>query len=84
MSVEPKLNAKRIARGKVPLRSYTYIHLNHEADSNIGSGNEVGSTKARHLVRGHFKVCRTGIFWWRPHFAGHGALKERAGYKVMA
>ena len=25
-----------------------------------------------HLVRGHFKVRKTGIFWWRPHTAGRG------------
>lgn len=39
-----------------------------------------------HIVRGHPKVRRTGIYWWSPFWrgdAGNGRI-ERSGYEVRA
>lgn len=40
-----------------------------------------GGTKAAHWVRGHFKKCKTGTFWWKAHIAGSGELKAKP-YKI--
>lgn len=37
-----------------------------------------------HRVRGHFKIRKNGIFWWRPFVRGTGELIERSGYKLVA
>ena len=47
------------------------------------SGEEEGEgSRAAHWVRGHFKNRRTGTFWWSPHTAGAGEIKNREGYFV--
>jgi hypothetical protein len=37
-----------------------------------------------HLVRGHFKVRRTGLFWWSPHVRGKGEAPVGQTYIVKA
>lgn len=39
----------------------------------------------RHVVRGHFKLRSSGVYWWRPFFRGRSANGEvrRSGYSVI-
>jgi hypothetical protein len=37
------------------------------------SGIPVHEIRA-HLVRGHFKIRQSGIYWWSPHVRGKAAL----------
>ena len=45
-----------------------------------------GEQKRLHICSGHFKVRKTGIYWWRPHWRGHEELGivERRGHKITA
>lgn len=77
----------RRARGKKPPLSYSTVTINlSRRDQRIAEG--VGATPAEireHIVRGHFKVRRTGVFWWRPFFRGDAEIGrvERTGYRVV-
>jgi hypothetical protein len=77
----PKLAAARQRRNKPALRPYTYIHLNHAIKEGSATDATSGG-KALHLVRGHFKVRKSGTFWWRPYFAGTLPEAKRAAYVV--
>jgi len=78
---EPKLNRVREKRGKPALRNYTYVNLVRSVKDGSATTATAGG-KALHLVRGHFKVRKTGTFWWRPHFAGTLPEKHRDAYIV--
>jgi hypothetical protein len=80
-----ELNAARTKRGKPPLQSYTYVHLLAGAEDHMASGGESEETKqtrAAHVVRGHFKNRKTGVYWWNAHVAGAGEVKHRDAYIV--
>lgn len=38
----------------------------------------------QHLVRGHFKIRRTGVYWWSPFLRGDGTrgTVKRVEYEV--
>ncbi|MGI9491893.1 MAG: hypothetical protein ACR2QF_05760 [Geminicoccaceae bacterium] len=74
-----KLNRKRRARGKLPLESHTILRLG--AGMGIPQGGSRASSRA-HLVRGHFKVRRGGVFWWNSHIRGDGKAQGRSAYEV--
>lgn len=78
VTVPKDLANARAKRGKPPLSNYTYIRSNMTPSASTGTGG----TKAAHLVRGHFKRRKTGVYWWKPHVAGSGELKERKAYIV--
>src|SRR3546814_607944 len=73
-----KLNKKRTARGRPPLVEHIVVKVSLNAKvrrraeaSGTGPGNWIRGT----LVRGHFKVRKTGIFWWSPHArSGYGTV----------
>ncbi len=66
-----KLNAARAKRRSFPLLDYSTItlHLDRHSREFPRAGDSHADLEA-HLVRGHFKVRRTGIFWWSPHVRG--------------
>ena len=71
-----KLNKKRLRAGKVPLFEYKTLDIFLGADSNIRrdrvkSARAAKSTCRLHCVRGHFKVRKTGMFWWSNFTRGH-------------
>lgn len=79
-----KLNRKRAAMGKPPLLGHRLVRIRLEgaryraaqADGAAGGPSARGT-----MVRGHFKVRRSGIFWWSPHpRRGFGAVTH--GYEV--
>lgn len=67
-----KLNKARKAKGAPLLHSYREIRLGLSlVQRNRLGGVHINDIMA-HLVRGHFKVRRTGLFWWSPHVRGKG------------
>lgn len=81
----PKLNKARLKRGKAPLVSFSTVHINlSRTRQRAGGARGMSEAEmAKHKVRGHFKVRRTGVFWWNDYERGdlaHG--RHRHDYKV--
>jgi hypothetical protein len=66
-------NKSRVRKGKKPLYDYHVLKLNlSKAEKNIACRNSISSGDVRaHLVRGHFKVRSSGVFWWSPFLRGN-------------
>jgi hypothetical protein len=63
-------NAKRERKGKRPLFSYHICRVRRDLSPVAGvSHGQVGGIRA-HLVRGHLKARKTGLFWWSRHARG--------------
>ena len=81
---EPRLNRARLKAGKPALVDYHQLTLRvaHRSGSEAREGGSGGHMRA-HTVRGHFKVRKTGIFWW-SHFMRGDVAEGFAGkrYKV--
>jgi len=66
-----KLNKHRTRSGKPLLRNFTVIKLNLSRAMQRKIEAAGGEAAYRqHLVRGHYKVRKTGIFWWSPFNRG--------------
>jgi hypothetical protein len=78
---QEKLNRARKRRGKPLLQSHTLIRLG--AGRGISRGGSRAGSKA-HIVRGHFKIRKGGVFWWSPHVRGDGRIGDREAYRVSA
>lgn len=79
-----RLNRRRIAAKKPPLREFVVTRLNlskgrAERGAAMGLSREASR---RHLVRGHFKVRKSGIYWWSPFVRGIGGVVPRERYAV--
>ena len=63
-----ELNKKRARRGKLPLSSHHTLTINPRVRRFFRSSGkgEVADLRA-HFVRGHFKVRKSGVFFWLPH-----------------
>lgn len=92
VSVQPeadvaKLNKARARSGKVPLLPHHPVVLNlSKAQRGRVMALATGLGRASldpHLVRGHFKLRKTGIFWWSPHTRG-GAGATPPTYRITA
>jgi len=89
-AVEPpaQLNKARVKRGRLPLVSYTNVSINlSRRDSRQASAHSMSAEDIRqHLVRGHFKIRKTGVYWWRNHIRGSTAAGavEHKSYRVSA
>lgn len=71
-----KLNKSRVKRGKPPLLGHREITMKLSAVRlrRTGAGTSGStSTKALHLVIGHFKTRKSGVYWWNPFFRGDPA-----------
>jgi hypothetical protein len=80
---DEKLNKARRKRGKVELLPYSTvsIELTQSQQRAVDSGRISREEARRHLVRGHFKVRATGVFWWGQFMRGslaHGAVERKA------
>lgn len=80
-----KINKVRAKKGKPPMLAQREITLNLTPGLKRRiMATAVGRSDANpHLVRGHFKVRKTGIFWWSPHGRGQGRI-ENPSYRVSA
>lgn len=75
-----KLNKSRLAKGKEPLQAYETLtmHLSAAARRRQASGGGTAVAREGRLVIGHFKVRKTGVWWWNEHFRfGYGEAKPK-------
>jgi len=78
VGVSPKLNRNRAAKGRPPLVEHLVVRMRLSPRAKA-SGHERGwggsGASRGTLVMGHFKVRKSGIFWWSPHARrGYGAV----------
>lgn len=68
-----KLNKSRQAKGARPLLEHWMLSLSLSRSLiNVARSNGMSRNEMRaHLVRGHFKIRRTGIYWWSPFVRGN-------------
>lgn len=72
-----RINKKRLRLGRLPLCEYHVVDLNKEIKQYLKQvDGEVVHGVRFHWRRGHFKIRKTGIFWWNPHTAGRVAYGE--------
>lgn len=79
-----RLNRARGKSGKPPLLGHRITRL-ALSKARQRAAEAAGMSRAdmrAHLVRGHFKIRRTGVYWWSPFVRGHGAGIERQRYEV--
>lgn len=70
-----KLNKKRAQKGRPPIREFVTVkvHLSGSARREMASrGLTFGGARDGAFVIGHFKVRRSGIYWWGFHMRGGG------------
>jgi hypothetical protein len=84
---DPGLVKARLKSGnKPPPLSYSTVHIHlGQGDSRAAERyNASAAERRRHIVRGHFKVRASGVYWWRPFLRGslNAGTVERAGYEV--
>lgn len=80
-----KLNRARAKHGRPALLSHRVTRLRVSA-ARMRDAKASGMTAAQmraHLVRGHFKVRQTGVFWWTSFVRGTHGTVDRARYEVM-
>jgi hypothetical protein len=77
----PKLNKARRKAGKTELLPYSTVEitLNRAAARASAAASDAEREAMRlHLVRGHFKVRKTGVFWWHHFMRGDDSRGEIA------
>jgi hypothetical protein len=61
----------------------THLRLSQAQTRAFRAGLLTREEAGRHSVRGHFKIRRTGVYWWSPFFRGDPTkLVQRQEYKV--
>lgn len=82
---QTRLNKARQRRGELPLFKHHILKIHTRQQQRV---NETGSGQHAairgHFVSGHWKVRRTGIFFWHPHARGdfkRGAVSK--DYEVV-
>jgi len=81
-----KLNRSRRRGGKPEFLAYstTRLRLSQHLDRAVGAGHMTRAQARGTLVRGHFKLRRTGVFWWSPHERGDQSHRvPRREYEVV-
>jgi hypothetical protein len=70
------LNRKRRRLGRKPLFSYHTVELSLSKTQNrrLAAAGIAADERRAHLVRGHFKLRRSGVYWWTPHVRGNAKL----------
>lgn len=70
-----KLNKARRRRGHPEFATYSVTHLKlSRGMTRLAQSHGMTREQARqHMVRGHFKIRKTGVFWWSPFLRGDAA-----------
>jgi len=80
-----RLNKARAKHRKPPFKEFTITNLrlnkvHRKLESAAGISREVAR---KHLVRGHFKLRSSGVYWWSSHIRGIKDQQiKRTEYKV--
>jgi hypothetical protein len=78
------VNRRRLKAGKLPLYSHKTLKLRFSAKQGYSTGESGSALRRAHLVRGHFKIRKSGLFWWMPHARGDSDLGTiKKDYEVM-
>ncbi len=78
-----KLNKARARRRQAPLKEFITTSLKlSRVQSNRASAHGSHDAARAHLVRGHFKLRSSGVYWWSPHVRGTGKTVVRRQYDV--
>jgi hypothetical protein len=80
-----KLNKVRVKTKKAPLREFTTtrLRLTRTTENRMRAAGMDRSAARMHLVRGHFKLRKSGCYWWSPFARGHGGTPpKRREYKA--
>ena len=84
-----RLNRQRARAGKLPLFSARPVKWNltrEERRAVRASTPFDAKARARamsHIVRGHVKVRKSGVFWWSPYFRnGEGTAPDGRDYSI--
>lgn len=74
IEVKEPITRRRMSK-KLPLFSHHVVKLRPSDSYGTErlSGDCASGVRA-HLVRGHFKICKTGLFWWSPFVRGSAKL----------
>lgn len=81
-----KLNKARVKSGKPPLLPHREIRLSLSSAMRRRATLSTGQYDSlqEHIVIGHWKVRKSGVFWWSPHMRGWiGDAKPRT-YNVVS
>jgi hypothetical protein len=67
-----RLNRARAKAGKKPLAAFHVltVRLSKAERAAMREGHEERRELRAHVVRGHFKLRRSGMYWWRPFVRG--------------
>lgn len=79
------LNRSREKKGKSALLEYRIIDLNKKTKAVLKSlkTGEAENGRKLHWKRGHFKIRKTGMFWWNAHLVGNPELGEvKKDYRI--
>jgi hypothetical protein len=70
--ISEKLQRARAKSGKQPLLDHARItiHLSRALAARAGAATDPRNPMRLHVVRGHFKIRKSGVFWWSPHSRG--------------
>lgn len=72
VEVPPALERKRRRKGKKPLFEHKILDIDFAQLSFRRKNESIDEQTMRaHLVRGHFKLRKTGLFWWSPFVRGN-------------
>jgi hypothetical protein len=81
-----RLNRKRVRLGRAPFLSHYVTDLSLSmSEARRGLAHGLNREQARgHKVRGHFKIRRTGVYWWHDFERGDRSrpMPERESYEV--
>lgn len=82
-----KLNRSRAKRGRAPFLDHavTQLTMSRRMARAVAAGTVTREAASQHDVRGHFKLRRTGVFWWTPFERGdptRGTIARQA-YEVV-
>jgi hypothetical protein len=71
ITISGRLDRQRMRKGREPLFDYTKIQikLSRTLTQRAGAAGEQSPSRM-HVVRGHFKVRKSGIYWWSNHTRG--------------
>ncbi len=80
------MNRRRKRSGKRELLSYSEVRINlSKCDKSAAKILNLSPAEIRqHIVRGHFKVRKGGVYWWRPFLRGSADVGRviRTGYVI--
>jgi len=69
-----RLNKSRAKRHRLPLKEFivTNLRLTKTQQNRADAAGMDREAARRHLVRGHFKVRSSGVYWYTAHMRGYG------------